>query len=147
MEMSTKDHHERFWIKLYKLLSLSLSISFGIVGLIFLVIPEGVLNFFNTISLFFGLMVSPVHEIGFYLVLAVAYMYLVTMLAYLMYTHPENMNFPLLLIHGKSASSILSFALFIIHGQFLIYITNGIIDGLIALGVFLLSRKVQRESS
>jgi hypothetical protein len=139
-------HHSEFWRRLYRLVSLSLSITFGIVGFIFLTIPGYVLNFFNKISPYIGFLESPVHEIGFYLILAVSYMYLVTLLAYLMYKHPENPSFPFLLINGKSASSIISFALFIIHGQYLIYVTNGIVDGLIALGVFLLFRKVRRKN-
>jgi uncharacterized membrane protein YhhN len=142
--MSKKEYHAGLWYRMYKLTSLSLSIIFGIVGLIFLVIPEHVLNFFNKISPSLGFMESPVQGVGFYLILAVAYMYLVMMLAYLMYKHPENPTFPFLLISGKSASSILSFVVFVIDYQFLIYLTNGIVDGLIAIGVFLLSRKVCR---
>jgi hypothetical protein len=142
--MSKKEYHIGLWYRMYKLISLSLSIIFGMVGLVFLVIPENVLIFFNRISPLFGFMESPVQGVGFYLILAVAYMYLVTVLAYLMYKHPENPSFSFLLISGKSASSILSFIIFIIHYQFLIYLTNGIVDGLIAIGVFLLSRKAHR---
>jgi hypothetical protein len=144
--LNEKNHHPEFWRRLYRLVSLSLSITFGIVGLIFLSIPGYVLNFFNQVSLILGFMESPVHGFGFYLILAAAYMYLVTMLAYLMYKHPENPSYPFLLINGKSASSIISIALFIIHGQYLIYATNGIVDGMIALGVFLLFRKIRREN-
>ncbi|MBN2010646.1 hypothetical protein JW960_14970 [candidate division KSB1 bacterium] len=118
-------------------------IIFGIVGLIFLLIPDQVLTFFNRLSAPLGFMEAPLTGFGFYLILAVGYMYLVTILAYMMFKNPGNTDFPLLLIHGKSASSLLSFALFIVHGQFLIYVTNGIVDGLIALGVFLLFRKVR----
>ncbi len=138
-----KENQIEFWRHLYKLVSLSLSVLFGIVGLIFLVLPEQILSFFNAISPYFGLAESPVQGANFFLILAVAYMYLVTMLAFMMYRNPRNSSFPLLLIHGKSASSIISIILFIVQGHFLIYVVNAITDGSIALGVFLLNRKMR----
>jgi ABC-type Co2+ transport system permease subunit len=58
-------------------------------------------------------------------------MYLVTVLAFLMYKNPENRYFPLLLIHAKLASSLLSLALFLAHSHYLIYLANFVIDGII----------------
>ena len=144
--MSGKPLPEEFWRRLYKRSSLVLAVIFGIVGLLFLLIPADVLRFFNKISPGLGFIESPAHGTGFYLVLAVGYMYLVTLLACLMARHPENPYFPILLINGKSASSVLSFALFFLHGPFLIYLANGIIDGLIALCVFVLFRKTRKRA-
>jgi len=131
---------------LYKGTSLSLAVVFGIVGMVFLLIPGDVLSFFNRISPGLGFTESPVQGTGFYLVLAVGYMYLVTLLACLMARHPDNPIFPILLINAKSASSVLSFALFLLHGPFLIYLANGLIDGSIALCVFILFRKIRNRT-
>lgn len=146
MVMSEKALHAEFWHRLYKRTSLSLAIIFGIVGLVFLLIPGNVMHFFNTISPCLGFIESPVQGTGFYLILAVGYMYLVTLLACLMVRHPENPFLPILLINGKSASSVLSFGLFFLHGPFLIYVTNGIVDGIIALCVFILFRKTRMKA-
>ena len=144
--MSEKTFSDVFWNRLYKSTSLYLAVIFGIVGLLFLLIPENVLYFFNRISPSLGFIESPTQGMGFYLILAVGYMYLVTLLACLMARHPGNPYFPILLINGKSASSVLSFGLFFLHGPFLIYLTNGIIDGLIALCVFILFRKTRNRT-
>lgn len=110
-------------------------ITFTIVGLIFLFMPKGVLVFFNNISRHLGMVLSPVQGTGFYIILAVGYMYLVALLAYFMYRYPENRYFPLLLVNGKLASSILSLFLFLFHQPYLIYIVNCLIDGLIGFVV------------
>jgi hypothetical protein len=141
------EDRDEFWHKMYKLVSLTLSIIFGIVGILFLALPEQVLNFFNAISLPFGFPESPTQGTGFFLILAVAYMYLVSMLAFMMYKNPENSSFPLLLINGKSVSSIVSILFIILYGHYLIYIVNALTDGSIALGVFLLNRKIRERST
>jgi hypothetical protein len=63
-----------------------------------------------------------------------------------MYKKPDNSSFPLILINAKSASSIASLLFAIVLGPCLIYVANAVTDGAIALGVFLLNRKM-RESS
>jgi hypothetical protein len=60
-------------------------------------------------------------------------MYLVALLAYLMYRHPSNRFFPLLLINGKVFTALLSLCLSIASGPHLIYIANAVVDGLIAI--------------
>jgi hypothetical protein len=129
---------------LYRSVSLSLSILFAVVGLVFLLAPEAVQLLFNSVSRHSGMQEAPLQDLGFFLILAVGYMYLVALLAYLMFLHPENRYFPWILIHGKTASSVLSFWLFILHGAYLIYLTNGIVDGAIAAGVLMLSRKARK---
>lgn len=127
----------------YRIFSLFLMIIFALVGIIFLFLTDDVLRFFNTISGYLGMKPSPVHGQGFYLILAVGYMYLVTLLAYRMYKQPENSFFPLLLAHGKLFSSILSFGLFIFHQPYLIYLTNLIVDGLIGIIALYFYQKVK----
>ncbi len=133
------------WRRLYRLISLSMSIIFAVVGLLFLFIPDSVVIFFNHLSGFFDLPEASVSGLSLYVVLAVGYMYLVTLLAYCMSRQPENHYFAWLLINGKSASSLISLFLFIFHWHYLILLTNGIVDGMIAIGVLILSRQM-RES-
>jgi hypothetical protein len=143
--MSEKKQRNAFWIRLYRRAGICLSVIFGAVGLIFLILPDQTLSFFNRLSPPLGFTEAPVHGMGFFLILAVGYMYLVTLLAGLMAKHPENRYFPMLLIHGKCASSVLSFAFFALHGPFLIYAANGVIDGSIALAVWILYRNTRTQ--
>ena len=84
--------------------------------------------------------------LNFYIVLAVAYMYLVGLLAFLMYKHPENMYFPLLLANGKLASSLLSLYMFSFHLPFLILVVNCIVDGLIGVAALIFYFKIKKAS-
>jgi hypothetical protein len=122
------------WSRLYRPASLLMAVVFGAVGLWFLLLPDGVVAFFDTLSPLVGFQPAG-QAAGFYLVLAVAYMYLVTLLAGWMYVRPENDTLPLLLINAKAASAILSFGLFAVRQAALIYLANGVVDGLIAVGV------------
>jgi hypothetical protein len=131
-------------LRLYKIFSLSASIIFFVVGLVFLLIPGRVLVFFNSLSGYIGMAPSPVAGVNFYLALAVAYMYLVASIAFLMYRYPENRFFPVLLANGKLASSFLSFLIFFTGQPFLILVVNGIVDGLIGLAALLFYRRTKK---
>jgi hypothetical protein len=131
-------------MKIYKISGFILMLLFAITGLLFLFLPDQVLILFNTLSLSFKMPQFLVTGWSFYLILAVGYMYAVTILAFLMFKHPDNRYFPLLLIHAKLASSVLSLALFLVQAHYLIYLANFIIDGaigLIILSLFLRMRK------
>jgi len=128
-------------MKTYRIISIVFMALFAATGLTFLFIPDRVLSFFNSFSALFGMPESPVTGFGFYLILAVGYMYIVIVLAFLMYRHPGNRYFPRLLAHAKIASSLLSLALFLFHAHYLIYLANFIIDGFIgAVTIMLYSR-------
>jgi hypothetical protein len=127
-------------MRLYKLFSLTLAAIFAVVGLIFLFFPDSALIFFNSISSYLRLPQSPVQGSSFYLILASAYMYLVTLLAYLMYRYPEQNIYPFLLAQGKLASSIISIYLFLMHQPYLIYFANFVIDGFIGVAVLYLMK-------
>lgn len=129
-------------MKLYKPFSLVSAIIFAIVGLIFLFIPNSVLVFFNHLSAWVQLPPTPVEAVHFYLILAVGYMYLVTVLALLMYRHPRNSFFPLLLAQGKLASSLLSLLFFLLHQSYLIYLTNAVVDGGIGIAALIFYLKL-----
>lgn len=121
----------------YRAVSLGLAVVFAVVGAIFLVIPGETLAFFNTLSRHVGLAEGPVGR-SFFGVLAAAYMYVVTALAWLMYRHPQDKVYPLLLGQAKIASAVLSFLMFAVHAPWLIYLVNGIVDGGLGLVVLAL---------
>jgi len=134
-------------MKIYRLVSIILMFLFAVTGLLFLFIPDQVLTLFNNFSASLGMPESPVTGLNFYLILAVGYMYLVTVLAFLMYRNPENRYFPQLLAHAKIASSLLSLALFLLHAHYLIYLVNFIIDGFIGVVVTVFYIKMGRTAS
>jgi hypothetical protein len=133
-------------MKIYRSASIILMLLFAVTGLSFISVPQQVLNLFNNLSGTFGMPDAPLTGFSFYLILAVGYMYLVTLLAFLMFRHPENKYFPQLLAHAKIASSVLSLGLFIFHAHYLIYLTNFIIDGVIGAMVIVLYVKIGRKS-
>ncbi len=125
-------------------MSLTFSVTFALVGLLFLILPGGVLRFFNGLSPALGLTAAPETGAEFYLALAVGYMYLVTVIAYMMYRHPSERIFPLLLINGKFSTAILSMVLFAEQGHYLIYFVNAVVDACIALVVLPFYRKLRK---
>jgi hypothetical protein len=132
-------------MKFYKATSFTLMLLFAITGMLFLGIPDKVMVFFNTLSTSLGMIQAPVIGWNFYLILATGYMYLVTLLAFLMFRRPDNRYFPLLLIHAKAVSSLLSLAFFLLQDHYLIYLANFIIDGLIGIVVATLYLKMRRK--
>lgn len=124
---------ERIFMKFYRLTSISFMILFAVVGLIFLFAPDLPLTFFNSLSRQIGMHAAPLQGAGFYLILASSYMYMVSMLAYLMYRRPLEKVFPLLLANAKFASSALSMGLFLFHSRHLIYFANFAVDGMIGV--------------
>lgn len=138
---SRKDSGTVRRIATYRMISLGLAVGFACVGLLFLLFPGTVLRFFNGISVSIGLEATSVEGAGFYLVLAVGYMYLVALLAWFMFRDPGNRAYSLLLVNAKLASSILSIVFFLCVSRALIYLANGLVDGLIGAGVFWMYRK------
>lgn len=121
--------------RLYRQLSLAAAVTFALVGLIFLLAPNQVHVVFNNLSAVLGMATSPAAGPSLYLALAVAYMYVVALLAYLMYRLPEVRLLPLVLAQAKLASAVLSLYLFVMHGPYLIYLANCLIDGMIGAAV------------
>ncbi len=127
-------------VRRYKLFSLAAAVIFAFVGLVFLFAPDAVLVLFNKISAYFGLPEAPLQGAGFYLILASAYMYLVALLAHLMYRYPGHRIYPFLLAQGKLASSLISIYLFLRHQPYLIYLVNFVIDGFIGVAALYLMK-------
>jgi hypothetical protein len=133
-------------MKLYRAVSLILVLLFAVTGMLFLFIPDRVLMLFNDFSSYFGLPQSPADGSSFYLILAVGYMYLVTVLAFCMFSHPEDRRIPLLLTHAKLASSVLSLAFFLLQYHYLVYLVNFFVDGAIGVLVLTMNSRVRRTS-
>ncbi len=125
-------------MKMYRPVSLVMTVLFAATGIFFLFFPDNVLELFNAISSVLGMTQSPVNGPNFYLILAIGYMYMVTFLAFLMFRHPEDRHFPFLLANAKLASSVLSLALFLFDAHYLIYLANFVVDGLIGTVVMVL---------
>lgn len=132
-------------MRYYRPLSLALAICFAIVGIVFVAIPNDVLRFFNSLSPALSLPQSPQTGYDFYLILAAIYMYLVTLLAFMMYRHPGNRYFPLLLVNAKLASSFLSVVFFIAHERYLVYLANFVVDAMIGMLVFFIYVEMTKE--
>jgi len=131
---------------LYRAAAALLAVSFAAVGLLFLFFPGGVLAFFNSLSAGLGFREAPLTGFQFYLVLASGYMYLVALLAWLMFRHPEVETYARLLVHAKLATALLSLGFFALHRPFLIYLANFLVDGLIGLGVWTLLRRHRKQT-
>ncbi len=74
-------------------------------------------------------------------------MYLVTLLAGLMFRKPGNPLLPLLLAQAKLASSIFSLVFFFGRAPYLICLANAVVDGLIGalvLSLYFLQKKTRR---
>jgi hypothetical protein len=128
----------------YTLISLALALVFGLVGLFFLIGPNLVISKFNALSEHLGFRPAAPAQADFFLILAAAYMAVVTFLAWLMYRHPEDMRLPLILSFAKFTSSLLSFAFFIGVAPYLIYLANGVVDGFLGLLVLACRGAVQK---
>lgn len=111
---------------------------FAAVGGVFLTAPGSVVSFFNSLSGPLGMRSAPAAGPSLFSALAAAYMYLVTILAWNMARRPEEDAFPRLLVHAKLASAIVSLGLFFASGPSLVFLANGVVDGLIGGGVYVL---------
>jgi len=121
-----------------------LAFVFAVVGLLFFIIPDGVTGFFNSLSAPLGMAPAPLPGRSLFVVLAAAYMYLVTLLAARAARRPEDKTSPALLAQAKIASAALSIALFAAKSPHFILLANGIVDGALGLLVIVLSRFRER---
>jgi uncharacterized protein YjeT (DUF2065 family) len=128
--------------RMIKTIGLALSLTFAIVGLIFLLAPEAVLRGLNAVGRSFGMSDSPLHGAGFFSVLASSYMAVVTVLAWRMFKSPASPAHPLLLGQAKAASSLFSFGVFGFHAPYFVLLANGIVDGALAVLAFCIFRSL-----
>ncbi len=125
--------------RLIKTAGVVLAGAFAAVGLVFLLVPSGVVSFFNRISAPWGFPAAPAQGPGLYVLLAVSYMVVVTALALGMARRPADLIYPRLLALAKIASSVLSLGFFILRAGTFVLLVNGVVDGLIGLFVLWLS--------
>lgn len=122
------------------------AVAFASVGLLFLLLPGALLAFFDALSRASGLAAFPGPVDRFWLILACAYMYVVTALAWSMFRRPDEPAYPRLLAHAKLCSAALSLAAFAVYSRHLIFLANGVVDGAIGVAALALWRRCAREA-
>ncbi|MEN6312523.1 MAG: hypothetical protein ABFD80_13425 [Acidobacteriota bacterium] len=130
--------------RLYRVIMYALALVFAAVGLLFLIAPDGVTSFFNSLPVPLRLRPAPAPGRGLFVVLAGAYMVVVTLLAVRAARHSEDKTPAVLLAQAKLASSALSFVVFFTASPYLILLANGIVDGGLGLAVLLLAGALKR---
>lgn len=121
-----------------------LAAAFAVTGFIFLLRPGEVLAWFDRQSWRLGLAALPPRPGSLWLVLAVAYMYVVTVLAWGIWRHPAEPLYPRLLAHAKLCSALLSAAAFALTIPHLIFLANALVDGALGLLALALWRSCRR---
>ncbi len=123
-----------------------LAATFGAAGLLFLFRSGQVVAWFDRLSWRVGLSAPPPRFGSLWLVLAVAYMYVVTVLAWGIWRHPAEPLYPRLLAHAKLCSAALSAAAFALTIPHLIFLANALVDGALGLLALALWRSCRRAS-
>lgn len=129
-----------------RLTGYALAATFAVVALLFLVLPAEVQRALNWVGSGLDLPPAPVVGLSFYTLLAVAYMYVVTVLAVLVARQPRTAAYAFVLVHAKAASSVLSLALFILQDVYFVYLANFLVDGAVALLVYFLCLRQPRPT-
>jgi nitric oxide reductase large subunit len=112
-----------------------LAISFAAVGILFIAIPSGVLDVISDVGEWFGNNTRAPHtQEDLWLALAFAYMVVITGICLVAQMDAVRYR-PLLLVlvAGKTASSLGSLAFFLIDEHVFIYLLNFLVDGFLAL--------------
>ena len=125
--------------RLTRIAGYGLAAAFAAVGVIFLFWPGRLLAFFDRLSRPLGMPAPPASDASLFLILSVAYMVVVTVLAWNMGRRPEETIYARLLAVAKISSALLSLGFFILRARYLVVLVNGAVDGLIGLGVLWLS--------
>ena len=133
-------------MRLYRAIAFAFAVIFAAVGVMFLAAPGEVRALFDQVGIGAaspGMTAADVDS-GLFRALAVAYMYLVALLAWMMFRRPTEPVWPTLLANAKLASATVSFVLFVAHRPYLVYPVNGVVDGLIGATALLLRRRAIR---
>src|SRR5256885_11246721 len=113
-----------------------LAVCFAVVGLLFIITPNGVLGRIDDVGNWIGsFSTAPRSDEKLWLALAFAYMTVITGIALLVSTDVGRFRpFLLVLAAGKAASSLAAEAVFVFGGNVLIYLLNLLVDrGLVLL--------------
>ncbi len=126
-----------------------LAISFAVVGILFIAVPNGTLDVISDFGEWFGNHTRAPHgDEQLWLSLGFAYMVVITGICLVVQADVVRYR-PLLLVlaAGKTASSLATLAFFVFDEQVFAYLLNFLLDGslvLIALGLWVLAGRVGR---
>ena len=128
----------------------ALAVTFAVVGLLFIITPNGVLGRIDDVSNWIGSFpTAPQSDEKLWLALAFAYMTVITGIALLVSTNVGRYRpFLLVLAAGKAASSLAAGAFFVFGTNVFIYLLNFLVDGslvLIVLGCWAISAPLERR--
>jgi hypothetical protein len=127
-----------------------LAVCFAVVGLLFIITPNGVLGRMDDVGDWIGsFSTAPRSEEKLWLALAFAYMTVITGIAWLVSTDLVRYRpFLLVLAAGKAASSLAAGAFYVFHDDVFIYLLNFLVDGslvAIVLGCWVVSAPLERR--
>ena len=129
-----------------------LAVSFAVVGILFIAVPSGVLDTITDLGNWLGSFPRAPHtQEQLWLALAFAYMVVITGIC--LVAQADVVRFrPLLLVlvAGKTASSLASLAFYLIDEHVFIYLLNFLLDGslaLIALWLWSMAGRVGRAAA
>ncbi len=125
---------ERFVVANLRLLALS----FAVVGILFIAVPSGVLDTISDLGDSIGSFTRAPHsQEQLWLALAFAYMVVITGICLVTQANVVRYR-PLLLVlvAGKTASSLGSLAFYLFDSNVFIYLLNFLVDGFLALAAF-----------
>ncbi|HEX6457652.1 MAG TPA: hypothetical protein VF032_01940 [Thermoleophilaceae bacterium] len=127
-----------------------LAVTFAVVGLLFIITPNGVLGRIDDVGNWIGSFpTAPQSSEKLWLALAFAYMTVITGIALVISTDVGRYRpFLLVLAAGKAASSLAAGAFFVFHDNVFIYLLNFIVDGTlvaIVLGCWVISAPLERR--
>jgi len=122
--------------RMIRMTGVTLAAAFAVVGVVFLLIPDKVLLAFNRLAEGLAWPTSPTDAHTLFLALAVAYMYVVTVLAWQMARHPQERIYPWVLVQAKLVSALVCIGLFAVQARYPIYLGNFVVDATIAAFVW-----------
>ena len=127
-----------------------LAVTFAVVGLLFIITPNGVLGRIDDVGNWIGSFpTAPQSAEKLWLALAFAYMTVITGIALVISTDVGRYRpFLLVLAAGKTASSLAAGAFFVFHDNVFIYLLNFIVDGSLVglvLGCWVISAPLERR--
>jgi hypothetical protein len=128
-----------------------LALSFAVVGLLFIVTPNGVIGRMDDVGNWIGSFPSgPRSDEKLWLSLGFAYMVVITGIALVISTDVGRYRpFLLVLAAGKAASSLATGAYFVFQSNVFIYLLNFIVDGAlaaVAVACWVISAPLERRS-
>jgi hypothetical protein len=123
-----------------------LAVSFAVVGILFIAVPDGVLDVISDLGDTIGSFPDAPHTVEeFWLALGFAYMVVITGICLVVQADVVRFRpFLLVLAAGKTASSLGALGFFVFDDDVFIYLLNFLVDGYLALLSLLLWRLAGR---